>query len=159
MPEENEPLEQDSEGVKSLRKQHEAQQKRIAELENEKAVRDARDRASSVATILEAKGIAPSAASFYSGEDVSEDAVGKWLEAHADVFNVTAATSTEEDANTIAAARVNAASSGRVEDISTPTGRVHDPEEALRLFDVLPYEELLKRGLVADPEKIWGVKR
>lgn len=149
----------EGEGIKNLRKQYEATQKELAEARKALDEFNTAKRRETVAGLLKAKGVSPSAASFYSGEDVSEDAVGKWLEDHADVFNYKADT-TEEDANTLAASRVNAASSGRVEDVvSTTAGRVIDPVEALRLFESLPKEELVKRGLVLDESQLWGGKK
>lgn len=76
----------EGEGIKNLRKQYEAlkkqneeQSKMLSEFLGEK-------RKATVGEILKAKGVSPQAAALYSGEDVSEDAVGKWLESYAEVF-------------------------------------------------------------------------
>jgi len=76
----DEDLDNDSEGIKNLRKQFaELKKERTAEQEELSKFRLGA-RTTSVSTILKAKGIPESAAKLYTGEDTSEDAVGKWLE-------------------------------------------------------------------------------
>ena len=151
----------DSEGIKSLRKQFEAQKKELAELREfrEKASREQRQ--SSVAEVLKAKGIPAGAAKFYDGDDTSEDAVGKWLEAHADVFQIKSPEGDDGqqvDENAQAAKRVTTQSFGTTTN-HAPLGRAMDPEEALRLIQTQPYEELEKLGLVPPREKLHGVRK
>lgn len=160
MSDELEIQESDSEGIKSLRKQYEQTAKELKETQARLAEYDQRERRESVAGILKAKGVSPSAAKFYSEDDVSEDAVGKWVEAHADVFGLgKAETNNEIDPNAEAARRVAEASFGATEDRPSIGARVADPEEALRLMQTLPYDELVKHGLVPDPSQLWGAPR
>ena len=76
----------DSEGIKNLRKQFEQQQKELAEARKQLDEFNKAKRQETVAELLKAKGVSPAAAKFYDGDDTSEDAVGKWVEAHADVL-------------------------------------------------------------------------
>jgi len=76
----------EGEGIKNLRKQFAALKKeRDAEQEELNKFRLGA-RTASVTGFLKAKGIPESAAKLYTGEDTSEDAVGKWLEEYRDVF-------------------------------------------------------------------------
>lgn len=152
---------------KGLRAQLEAALNERKELAERLAKFEAAQRKSTVAEILTAKGIPASAASLYNGEDVSEDAVGKWLEAHADVFKPTATPdeSTSEgadasDPNEDAAKRAIAAAFGLPSPVETKPGTkvVVNPEEKLRLMRTLPYEELVKRGWIPEP-KGYGPRR
>jgi hypothetical protein len=148
----------DSEGIKNLRKQYEATQKELAETKKALNEFNAAKRQETVAGILKAKGVPPSAAKFFSGEDASEEAVGKWLEDHADVFQYTPSNAAS-DANTDAARRVTGQSFGHTQATARgddSTGPIIDPEEALRLMASLPYEELEKLKLVAPRAQLWG---
>lgn len=141
------------EGIKNLRKQYEEQKKELETLRQEREQRLAAERQSKVAEILAAKGAPAGAAKFYSGEDASEGAVGKWLEDNADVFGVKAPA--QPDPNAEAAARVAAASYGSPEVVSNQgNGRViGDPEELARQIASAPYEELVRLGIMPDPKR------
>lgn len=160
MSDDNDTVENEGEGIKNLRKQYEATAKENAEMRKQLDEFNKSRRQETVAGLLKAKGVPISAASFYTDDDVSEDAVGKWVEAHADVFQVkTDDTNDEDDANTQNAQRVTQNSFGAVQNNVTP-GKIHDPVEALRLIESgMPYEELEKLGLVAPKSKMWGAKK
>lgn len=153
----------DSEGIKNLRKQFEAQKKELAELREFREQTTQEKRLTTVAEFLKAKGIPESAAKFYDGDDTSEDAVGKWLEANADVFQIKTAESVPgdpaPDANAQAAQRVTAQSYGATPAVPTPNGASVDPIEGERLMRTLPYEELEKLGFVPPRDKLHGVRK
>jgi hypothetical protein len=138
----------EGEGVKNLRKQYDAlKREQAAEREELNKLR-AEKRSVSVAEILKAKNIPASAAKLYTGEDTSPDAVGKWLEDFADVFNIKAA-DTATDANAEAAKRVSDASYGSEQSTQKLSeGVVGDLDEIQRLIDTQPYDELVKMGLM-----------
>jgi hypothetical protein len=160
MSDENDDMESESEGIKGLRKQYEAQAKELKEAQARLAELDKAKRQSSVADILTAKGVSATAAKFYSDDDVSEDAVGKWVEAHADVFGINKAETDNStpDPNAEAARRVAEASFGTSPDFASVVGRVADPEAAMRAIKTLPYEELVKAypSLAPPRDKLWG---
>lgn len=149
MSDENETHENsDSNGIANLRKQYEEQKKQndalLAELNSFRSEK----RQATVAEVLKAKGVSPAAAKLYSGEDVSEDAVGKWLEENADVFG---APSKQIDPNEADAARVAAASFGNtagVQQDPAPGQVLGDPEQILHAIKTLPYEDLQKLGIM-----------
>lgn len=134
----------EGEGIKNLRKQFEAQKKELAALKAEREQRVAAERAEQVKAALKAAGVPETAAKFYTGEDASPDAVGKWITENADVFRP--AVQPQADPNEEAAARVNAASYGEPETPGTaPGGRlIGDPAEIQRAIDTQPYEQLVK---------------
>lgn len=141
----------ESNALKQARAADKAKAKRIQELEAKLAEFTAKERASSLNAILKAKGVSEKAASLYTSEDVSEDAVSKWIEAHAEVLKPAASA---PDPNAQAAARVTAASHGAVND---PVGETSsgmamgDPDEIMRLLDsASSYEDLVKAGLMPD---------
>jgi hypothetical protein len=158
--------ENEGEGIKDLRNKYKSSQKQLTELQEKLAKYETAERRNSVAGILKAKGIPEAAAKFYDGDDTSEDAVGKWLEANADVFQIKTsddapAGSAQQapDANALAAQRVTAQSFGTTPAVSTPNGASVDPEEKLRLTKTLPYEELEKLGWVPKRDQLHGVRR
>jgi hypothetical protein len=162
MSEENEFDGNEGEGIKSLRKEYNALKKQLEEQSAALGKYQAAERRNSVATALkakfgdteEAKAKAAKAASLYTGDDVSEDAVGKWLESYADVFGVnTPAPASQPDANALAAQRAAEASFEGLEFGTPPAGSpVHgDLDELTRAMQTLPVEELVKRGLLPDP--------
>ena len=139
----------EGEGIKSLRKQYEATQKELAEARELVSKFQARDRQETVASILKAKGAPEAAARFYNAEDVSEDAVGKWLEANSDLFP--SAQRNDNDENAQHAARVSAASFGQ-QAHETQGGKTNlplgDPAELERLMRTLPQDKLREMGLL-----------
>lgn len=146
----------EGEGIASLRKQYEttaAENKRLAE---RLATFEAKDRQVTVAGVLKAKGLPEKAASLYTGDDVSEDAVGKWVEQYGDVFGIKAQEGDGQqvvDPNAAAAARVAAASFGAAgTEQFTPGQPVGDPEELLQLMNTLPFEKLVELKLLPDPQ-------
>jgi hypothetical protein len=154
MSEENEFDGNEGEGIKNLRKEFNALKKQLEEKDALLAKYQAAERRNSVAGVLKAKGLSEKAASLYTGEDVSEDAVGKWLESYADVFGVnTPAPASQPDANALAAQRAAEASFESLEFGTPPAGSpVHgDLDELTRAMQTLPMEELVKRGLLPDP--------
>jgi hypothetical protein len=138
----------EGDGIANLRKQLKELKKRDAERETELVKFRAEQRAGSVAEILKAKNIPASAAKLYTGEDTSPDAVGKWLEDFADVFNIKPA-DPATDANAEAAKRVSDASYGSEQSTQKLSeGVVGDLDEIQRLIDTQPYDELVKMGLM-----------
>lgn len=139
-------------GIKDLRKKYEAEKKSRGELEARLAVFEKAQRVDTLADVFKAKGLdeakAKAAAKLYNGDDVSEDAAGKWLADYADLFPV--AQTTEPDANTLNAARVAAASHGSADSgvAGNSNALLGDPFEIQRLFDTLPHAELVKLGLI-----------
>lgn len=147
----------EGEGIKNLRKQYETEKKQRAELEARLAAFEAKERAAQAVDIFKSKGLddakAKAAAKLYNGDDVSEDAVGKWLADFADLFPT--ADSSADDQNAQQAARVNAASFGTLAH-DTQDGKTNlplgDPSELHRLIQTLPRQELEKMGIIpADP--------
>lgn len=142
------PENSDSNGIANLRKQYEEQKKQNDQLLAELNSFRSEKRQATVAEVLKAKGVPAAAARLYQGDDVSEDAVGKWLEENADVFG---APSRQVDPNEAAAARVAAASFGNtagVQQDPAPGQVLGDPEQILHAINTLPYEELQKLGLM-----------
>ena len=148
--------EDEGEGIKNLRKQFaELKKERTAEQEELSKFRLGA-RTTSVSTILKAKGIPESAAKLYTGEDTSEDAVGKWLEDFADVFQPKSGT----DENAQNAQRVSDASQGAssTQQNGTDLRVLGDIDEIRRALDTLPREELEKMGLIP-PDVQYGPRR
>lgn len=150
MSEDNEFDGNEGEGIKSLRREYNALKKQLDEQNTELASYRQEKRSTSVAGVLKAKGLPEKAASLYTGEDVSEDAVGKWVENYADVFGIRS-NSTENDANAAAAQRASDASFGNLDTNAGPGNNgqvVGDLDELERAMRTLPYEELVKRGML-----------
>lgn len=141
MSDENE-FENDGEGIENLRKLYKELKKANAEQAAQLAEFNASKRTASVAEILKAKGVPASAASLYNSDEVSEDAVGKWLDQYKDVFGVGGAV----DENAEAADRVNGASYGEADFIqNSPERVVGSPEDIARaLANASSYEDLVK---------------
>lgn len=148
--------ENDSEGIKNLRKQFEKLQEQLAERDAQLATFQAKERESSVAAVLKAKGLSEKVAKFYTGDDASEEAVGKWLEENADIFGVkqgTTATTpvTPSDPNAANVQRLSDAAFGNNAPIvTTPSGQpVGDPAEIQRLYEGgASIEQLQAMGLL-----------
>lgn len=143
--------EEESEGIKSLRKAYDAQKKQLDEAMKELGTFRAERRQSSVADVLKAKGLPASAAKLYHGEDTSAEAVGKWIEEFADVFG-TGSQANENDQNAANAARVSGASGGTGSPVA-PSGDAKspvlgDPAELMHAMQTLPYEELQRLGIM-----------
>lgn len=153
MSEENESS-NEGEGIKNLRSQYDAIKAEREQLAAELATYRAEKRQQSVAEALKAKGLdgakAAKAAALYNGDDASEDAVGKWLESYADVFNVQ---SQSDDSQNSDVQRVSAASFGTADsNVNGPKGRVlGDPDEIARSLQTLPMEELIRLGYMPKP--------
>lgn len=135
-------------GIADLRKHYENLKKELDAERAELQTFRQRDRQQTVAELLKAKGVPEGAAKFYSGDDVSEDAVGKWAEENATLFGGQPAQTAQTDANTQSAQRIASATYGSV---SAPapdaSGRVlGDPEAIQHAIDTLPYDELVKLG-------------
>jgi hypothetical protein len=146
----------DSEGVKNLRKQFEALQKQLTERDERLAKYEAAERQSGVVNALKAKGLDEAKASklvkFYSGDDASEEAVGKWLEENADVFGVNAQQTTQvSDPNAANAQKVSNAAFGSASLNDNPAGTPHvigDPSEIQRLYQTASIEQLQASGML-----------
>lgn len=147
--------ENSGEGIKSLRKQYEQLKQDLAAKDEALSKFLARERQTTVADVLKAKGMNPAAAKFYNAEDVSEDAVGKWIEANADVFGGPAQSQT--DSNALNAARVTASSYGSPQIGSSPGAPILGSlEEIHRNVKDLPYEELMKQLGFPDQRSAFG---
>ena len=141
----------DGSDVGDLRKQYELQKKETTKLLEELNGFRKTARQASVAELLKAKGVPVGAAKFYDAEDVSEDAVNKWADAHKDVFGGAVAAPLdgkpgELDQNALAAQRLAAITAGREAAIDTDNRVLGDPEEIMRAIKTLPMEELVKLG-------------
>lgn len=143
MSEENLP-DEEGDGIKNLRKQYDAIKKERDEFATELDTFRAEKRVSSVAEVFKAKNLPENAAKLYTGSDTSPEAVGKWIEEFADVFNVKPV----DDANAQNAQRVSDASFGAPDNEPAPQGGqvLGDPAEIQRAITTLPYEELVKLG-------------
>jgi hypothetical protein len=145
----DENISDEGEGIKDLRKQYAEQKKANEQLATELAAFRAEKRTATVAEVLKAKGLPAKAASLYTGDDASEDAVGKWVESYADVFGVTPQASVNDE-NAAAAQRVSDASFGSGEGINSngPSGQrvLGDPAEIERAIKSLPYDKLVELG-------------
>lgn len=155
MSDENDDAQNDSDGIKNLRKQYESQAKENGELRKQLEGFLAKERTTSVAGVLKAKGLSEKAAKFYTGEDVSEEAVGKWLEENAEVFGVKQEQNQNpgSDPNALAAQRLSQAAGGAQDPITNAPGNqqiIGDPAEIERLIRTAPYEELVKLGYMPD---------
>lgn len=144
----------EGEGIKNLRSQYEATQRELTEARERLSKFEAEHRQQTVAEVLKAKGLegakAAKAAALYSGDDASEDAVGKWLESYADVFNIQPAGNDAQAGNV---QRVSEASFGTTDtNQNGPTGRVlGSPDEIGRAIQTLPMEELVRLGYMPKP--------
>ena len=157
MSEEN--ITDEGEGIASLRKQYEATRKQNEELAKELAAFRNEKRQATVAEVLKAKGLPEKAASLYSGDDVSPDAVGKWVSDYADVFGIKqeGGAAQAADPNAANAERVSAASFGAPgTEQFTPGQPVGDPVELLHLMNTLPYEKLVELNLQPKPNRLYG---
>ena len=145
----------EGEGIKNLRKEFESLKRQNAELHEALGGYQKRDRQAAVANILTTKGVDAKAASLYEGEDVTEDAVGKWLDEQrqrAALFGVATPPATQPQQQTptdAAVAAVAQAMSGNQSPIGEPPapgavfGNAAEIEHAIK---TLPYEELVKLG-------------
>jgi|SRR5882762_1224543 len=159
MSEENEFGEEGNSGSGGgLRKQLEEALAKLKTLESETVKYRERDRAETVRNALKAKQVPDAGlhiADLYTAEDVSDDAVGKWLEKYGSALGVQSnagdGQQQEVDQNAVNAGRVNAASFGD-SDAGTEqlqTGVMGNPEELMRLMNTLPdYDSLVKAGLM-----------
>ena len=149
----------EGDGIASLRKQYEATRKQNEELAKELAAFRNEKRQATVAEVLKAKGLPEKAASLYSGDDVSPDAVGKWVSDYADVFGIKqeGGAAQAADPNAANAERVSAASFGSPgTEQFTPGQPVGDPVELLHLMNTLPYEKLVELNLQPKPNRLYG---
>lgn len=141
-------------GIADLRKQYETLAKQNKTLLDEVSTYRAEKRQATVAEVLKAKGLPAKAASLYSDEDVSEDAVNKWAEQYAEVFGVKQAADEAANKNAQDAKRVSDASHGQpVEGVNpfTPGMVIGDPVEMEHAIRTLPYEELVRLGYMPKP--------
>lgn len=139
----------EGEGIKSLRKQYDAMKKEKDEMAERLSKFEAAHRTATVAETLKAKGIPETAASLYSGDDTSPEAVSKWVEQYADLFGgaKAPAENSPPDPNAQAAARVSQASFGHPE-APSPQGNgqvLGDPAEIRRgIESAASYDDLVK---------------
>jgi glutamyl/glutaminyl-tRNA synthetase len=149
----------EGDGIASLRKQYEATRKQNEELAKELAAFRNEKRQATISEVLKAKGLPEKAATLYSGEDFSPDAVDKWVSEYADVFGIKQEGTTAQavDPNAANAARVSAASHGSPgTEQFTPGQPVGDPVELLHLMNTMPYEKLVELNLLPKPNKLYG---
>lgn len=151
------------EGIKNLRKQYDAMKKQNDELAKQLSAFQSEKRQATVAEILKAKGVPTSAAKLYTGDDASEDAVGKWIEDFADVFHVqTEGKAGENDANANSVQRISAASFGQNTDAPGSTDGqpiMGDPVELLNYVRNAPMEELQRIGYMPKPGELFSPQR
>lgn len=158
--------ENENAGGKGLRAQLTAALAEKKDLADRLSKFETEHRTNTVSKIFSDKGLPAKAAKFYTDEDISEGAVGKWLEENADLFGVVDAssqTSTDEpDENSVNAQRVTQASFGNVHSVQE-TGDATikgDLEEMTHLMKTASIEELQKLGyLPKDGSSAYSVKR
>jgi len=146
----------DSKGIASLRKEFEKLQKQLAERDAEVTTLRTEKRQGSVVDALKAKGLsedkAAKTAKFYSGDDASEEAVGKWLTENADVFGVTSEQQAPPpgDPNAANAQPVTQAAFGATPQTNAPPNSqvIGDPAEFQRLYETATMEQLQAQGLM-----------
>lgn len=153
---------EDSNGIANLRKQYDAKVKELESATTELATFRSEKRQTSVVDILKAKGIdekkAVQAAKLYREEDASEDAVGKWVEEYADVLGISSGQQNDQNAQN--AQRVAAASFGNQATVQVgPEGALGDPAEIQNLIETLPYDELVKLGIMPKPGVLFNPVR
>lgn len=146
-------------GVADLRRKYEDQKKALGAALEKVSGFEAKERANSVTQILTSKGFKPEHAKFYTADDVSEDAVGKWADENAPLFGLTKQTS-EQDANAAAAARAAGVSFGNVSSIqNSETQVLGDPDALLKAIQTLPYDELVKQGIMPKEGQLFNPPR
>jgi hypothetical protein len=96
---------QDSSVLRELRKAHNAQLKRIKELEEQVASYSKETRSRSVKELLASRDLNPKIASFIPEDVEGEEALGKWLDDNADVFGGAPAAASQAPPASIAALR------------------------------------------------------
>lgn len=148
----------DSEGIKNLRQHAKEQAAALKAAQERLDAFEKKERETTVKEVLKAKGLPEKVAKFYDG-DASEDAVDQWLKENGDVFGVAPAAGNDgaaTDPNALAAARLAAASGSTrtAEDPALGAGRrvLGDPLALMRAIKELPYEELVRQGLMPDPK-------
>lgn len=136
--------ENDSEGIRNLRKQFDAQAKELKELREFREGVERQKRSDNVAGVLKAKGVNPAAAKFYTADDTSDEAINKWLEENGEVFGVP---KTEQSADEQNAERVINNSYGPAPvgeaNVSSPLGNIEQLRELYRTHSL---EELQRMG-------------
>lgn len=147
------------EWVKQLRKEAKANKQEAEQLRKQLAEATAAKRQSSVEDVLKAKGIDPSAAGLYNGEDVSEEAVGQWLAQYGKAFGVKQ--DDGPDPNAEAAQRVSDASYGNqvLPELPANGNVVGDHAELEHLMRTLSREELQKRGMLPKDSGLFGPRQ
>lgn len=155
MSETNELDENDSEGIKNLRKQFDAQAKELKELREFREQREKEQRDSTVANALKSKAgndeklatRLAKAAKFYDGEDTSDEAVTKWLDDNADVFGIAKSATDPNEQNAERVINSSFGEPAHVDDglTNVPLGDIEKRRELLR---TLSLEECQKLGLV-----------
>lgn len=143
---------QESEGIKSLRKAHDALKKQNDELLGELNKFRADQRKQSVAGILKAKGLPEKAASLYSGDDASEEAVGKWIEEFGDVFGLKQQSQDNDQQQQVQRVQQATFDAPTPELNATPANGplVVDPIEALEQLKSMSYEQAVQAGYIPD---------
>jgi len=151
-----------NQGGSGLRKQLEDALAQLKTAQSELTTYRAQQRVSSVAEILKAKGVHEAAAQDYTGEDVSEGAVDKWLAARPYLTAGVVQQEQEQapDPNADAARRVSEAAHGhpQAEALSEAAKVLGDPEELMRLIQTASDDDLVKLGVLkpADNRHIKG---
>jgi hypothetical protein len=169
MSSDDEQLENEGSGVADLRKQYEQLQKDLKARDEALAKYQAKDKSDTVAVHLKAKGVDPAAAALYSGDDTSEDAVGKWVESQRQAAVMFGATLPDDPAAAAAAAAATSASrvasataSGHVVSATSdpaPGVILGDPEALMHAIKNQPYEELVKQGIMPSPKAFGNLRR
>lgn len=147
-------------GIANLRKEFEAKSKQLEEATALLAKYQQQERASSLGQILKAKGLTEQHAKFYTADDVSEDAVGKWVEENAGLFGAApAGNAGQPDPNVEAARRAAALAGGNAASIqNTDAMPLGDPDALMKAIAEMPYDELVKQGLMPKTGTIFNNK-
>jgi hypothetical protein len=168
---------EEPDGIKNLRKEHKARGEEIENLKKTLAQFEATTRQQTLETALKEAKLDTRYAAFYAGDDVSKEAVSKWLDANKELFTV--ALKTEGDGQqsggddkegkpgeekvdqaTREAARRAAELMGPTEESVQPvgiSGYRGNPEELANLLANTPqtregYRQLVQLGIMPDVE-------
>ncbi len=168
---------EEPDGIKNLRKEHKARGEEIENLKKSLAKFEAQNRTQTLENALKEAKLDTRYAAFYADEDVSKEAVSKWLDANKELFTVAAKTEgdgskSESEGNegkqgeekvdqaTREAARRAAELMGPTEESVQPVGIAGyrgNPDELANLLANTPqtregYRQLVELGIMPDVE-------
>jgi hypothetical protein len=152
-------------GIANLRAEFEKRGKELETALAELNTFRAKERTSTVAQLLKAKGVPEAAAKFYNAEDVSEDAVTKWADENRALFGAgqsagqSTTTTASQPTGPSPVDQINDAMHQNADELPGPsvTGQiVGDPEQIAHALNTLPYDELVKLGYMPQANGLYG---